>query len=202
MISQLPSSVRRPLALAILTGLLAAAYFGVVDSLLNRYLRAGQEIEENLALLERYRSLAATSESLKTRFESLERRERENQIYLSAADANLAGAELQTLLNRLAKNSGAELRSIQVVPSQMEGKVRRIGISVQMTVTGEALIRFLHAVETGPTLLFLDNVYISSRAPRRPKDAEEAAKLILTIRAMVHGYLRSDLGDEVGDEEA
>ncbi|HSR72265.1 MAG TPA: type II secretion system protein GspM, partial [Kiloniellales bacterium] len=110
----LPLPLQRFLALAILAGLLGVAYVGAVDPLVERYWRAGQRIEENLALIERYRQLAAASEFLRRRLEALERRQRESQVYLAAADENLAGAELQTFVNRIAEDSGAEVRSVQI----------------------------------------------------------------------------------------
>ncbi|HSR71717.1 MAG TPA: type II secretion system protein GspM [Kiloniellales bacterium] len=192
MIAHLPPPVRRSLALAILAGLIGVAYVGVVDPMVERYLRDGERIEENLALIERYRRLAAASESLKTRLEALERRERESQVYLAAADENLAGAELQTFVNRIAKESGAEVRSVQVLPPRRENDALRVGVLIQMTATVEGLAGFAHAAEAGPQLLFLDNLSINSRVSRRTVDTESGSDPVLTVRVELYGYLRQE----------
>ena len=124
-------------------------------------------------LLDRYRRVAAARPALQERLDALKSQQSEIGTYLGGETDALAGAELQELVNGTVAKSGGGLRSVQILPVKADGGFRRIGVRVQMTATIAQVLRVLHGLEAGSTLLFVDNLEVSNRRARRRRNRRD-----------------------------
>jgi general secretion pathway protein M len=83
-------------------------------------------------------------------------------------------AAIQNRIKALVEAARGELKSVQILPAQADGHLRRITVRGQMSMTIEAAQRVFHDLEGAEPLLFLDNLDIRSRDdPRRRREHAE-----------------------------
>ncbi len=184
----------RALALALLAAAVGGAYGGVVDPLITRYRTYDATIAERAELVNRYRRLAAARPALAKRLAELGTLERASTGFLKGGNEALIGAELQNRLKGVVESSGGKLTSVQVLPGKDENGFRRITIRARLTATVEALRKVLHAVETAPPVLWVDNVDVRARKTRRRRRAKQvqADDRTLEVRFDLSGYVRGN----------
>jgi len=98
--------------------------------------------------------------------------------------SGLAGAELQRVLTELARRSGLSLRSAHVAPPKRESDLAAIGVEVSLQGQTEGLRAFIHALETGTPVLFIEALSIKSAPSYQP--VPQPISLDVTLR--VRGY--------------
>jgi general secretion pathway protein M len=179
--------VSRALALALLVGLIAAAYVGVVQPIIDSH--AGQQgeiarLEDNLA---RFRRVAGQQASREAELAALKQRAAGEDGLLRGANETLMAAAIQNRIKALVDGAHGELKSMQILPPQADGRLRRITVRGQIAMTIEAAQRVFHELESGEPLLFLDNVGIRSREETRGR-RERTDTGVLDIRLDVYGY--------------
>ena len=104
---------------------------------------------------------------------------------LVAGDTSgLAGAELQRVLTELARRSGLSLRSTHVAPTKREADLAAFGVEVSLQGQMEGLRAFVHAIETGTPILFIETLSIKSVLSYQP--VPQPVSLDVTLR--VRGY--------------
>jgi general secretion pathway protein M len=104
---------------------------------------------------------------------------------LVAGDTSgLAGAELQRVLTELARRSGLSLRSTLVAPTKREADLAAIGVEVSLQGQMEGLRAFIHAIEIGTPILFIETLSIKSQPSYQP--VPQPVSLDVTLR--VRGY--------------
>ena len=189
-----PGWVSRLAAVALSAGVIFAVYVFAVAPILTGYAETDTAVSEAAELLERYRRIAAARPAVQTRLDELKARQSEIGTYLGGATDALAGAELQELVNATVGKGGARLRSVQILPVKSDGGFRRIAVRVQMTATIAQVLGVLHALEAGPTFLFVDNLEISNRRARRRRNRPVEMDPTLLVRLDLSGYLRPEAG--------
>ena len=165
----------RLLALTILAGLVAIIWIGVAQPLLgvfNGYRESVAEAEEQLPRLQR---LAAMTPSLKAQLAQIRRDPSARTRQLSGRSDALAAADLQNRVSKIAGSHGIVLRSTQILPPADEEGFRRIAVRVALEGDTTILQKLIYALETSPTLLFIDNVEIRSRGGGRVRRTREGA---------------------------
>ena len=181
--------VSRLAALALSAGVAFAFYLFVVAPIVAGYAETGAAVAQAAELLDRYRRVAAARPALQERLDALKARQSEIGTYLSGETDALAGAELQELVNTTVAKGGGGLRSVQILPVKADGGFRRIGVRVQMTATIAQVLRLLHGLEAGSTLLFVDNLEVSNRRARRRRNRPVELDPTLLVRLDLFGYL-------------
>ena len=189
-----PGWVSRLAALALSAGVVFGLYFFVVAPIVAGYAETDAAVNQAAELLDRYRRVAAARPALQDRLDTLKSRQSEIGTYLGGHTDALAGAELQELVNATVAAGGGGLRSVQILPVKTDGGFRRIGVRVQMTATIAQVLRVLHGLEAGSTLLFVDNLEVSNRRARRRRNKPVQMDPTLLVRLDLFGYLRPEAG--------
>ncbi len=186
--------VRRLAALALSAAVVFGLYVFVVAPIVAGYAETDAAVNQAAELLDRYRRVAATRPALQDRLDILKSRQSEIGAYLGGHTDALAGAELQELVNATVAAGGGGLRSVQILPVKTDGGFRRIGVRVQMTATIAQVLRVLHGLEAGSTLLFVDNLEVNNRRARRRRNKPVQMDPTLLVRLDLFGYLRPEAG--------
>ena len=189
-----PGWVSRLAALALSAGVAFALYVFVVAPIVAGYAETHAAVAQAAEMLGRYRGIAAARPALQERLDALKARQSEIGAYLGGGTDALAGAELQELVNATVAKGGGGLRSVQILPVKADGGFRRIGVRVQMTATIAQVLRVLHGLEAGSTLLFVDNLEVSNRRARRRRNQPVEMDPTLLVRLDLFGYLRPEAG--------
>jgi general secretion pathway protein M len=185
--ARLSPLISRALALALLFGAIAIAHFCVVQPIIESGADQRQEItrlEDNLA---RYRRSAEQRASREAELAQLKQRAATEDGLLRGANETLMAAAIQNRIKALVDAAHGELKSVQILPPQPDGRLRRITVRGQIAMTVETAQRVFHDLEGGEPLLFLDNVGIRSREETRRR-RERTEDGMLDIHLDVYGY--------------
>jgi hypothetical protein len=157
----LPDGIRgRVLALALTVVALTVVWAGCLQPLIDWHASRAETLEQRRLLLQRMNALAATLPEL----------QRQSSSELAPATALLegqsdaiAGAALQSQVQQLAARAGAELNTMEILPSEQRRAYRRIGLRVTTTAQWPVLIELLRAIEQGSPRMLVDDLQL--RAP-------------------------------------
>jgi general secretion pathway protein M len=180
--------LNRALALAILLGLLGAAWYGGAQPLLDGYQTTEDTVDQLRLALARYERAGSDTEQRKAELAALQQRGAAQDGFLQGSNEALIAAEVQNRIKTLAESAKAELRSTQILPPQEEGKFRRISVRAQMSMKLKAAQQVFHGLEASSPVLFLDNVNLRARPERRREEVVDDP--IIEIRFDVYGYTR------------
>ncbi|MFQ5348002.1 MAG: type II secretion system protein GspM [Rhodothalassiaceae bacterium] len=173
MTGRLPPWLSRGLALALLAVFLGGAATAVYVPLFGAYDAAAERLQEARDRLARYRRIAASAERIEQQAAAARAARAQSGIFLVGDTDALAAAALQNTIGALAREAGAELRSVQSLPAEERDGLVRIRLKSQLIMTTRSLERLLYALETGRPLLFVDDIRIRARlgrlAPRTDK---------------------------------
>jgi hypothetical protein len=104
------------------------------------------------------------------------------QVLLAGPSDAIAAANLELDLAGLAASSGASLTSTEVLPAQMAGALRQIGISVEVTADWLALTDLLVSIESARPRMIVDGLIIRSGAFGPPGTSLQASFSVLAFR--------------------
>ncbi|HUN46506.1 MAG TPA: type II secretion system protein GspM [Stellaceae bacterium] len=186
----MPPLARRGLALAILLVLVGAVYAVAVQPLIDDYRDTTQSIEQMSALLQRYQRVAANLAPLQAQLASVQQRQGAKDGFFAGANDTLVAAQLQGKLRTAVEAARGELKSTQVLPTEDDGKMRRITVRGQMASTLGAVQRVIYEIEASSPYLFVDNLNLRVRAAERRAEVPDQDP-ILDVRFDVYGYLSS-----------
>lgn len=105
-------------------------------------------------------------------------------MLVAGETSGLAGAELQRIVTELARRSGLSLRSAHVAPTKREADLAAIGVEVSLQGQTEGLRTFIHAIETGTPILFIETLAV--RSVPSYQAVPQPVSLDVTLR--VRGY--------------
>jgi general secretion pathway protein M len=173
-------------AVALLFAVLGGGYFLGVSPLIAAYRQNTDSLKEAEDLLARFQVVAAAEDGLQEELREIGERHALQRYYLAKETDALAAAEIQDWIKAAVQEHGGTIRSIQTLPGDDEGELRRVILRMQMTTTTAALFRIAHALETNQPLLFIDNVDIQSRSTRQT--GQQHTEPVLTVSLDVYGY--------------
>jgi len=180
--------LKRALAIAILISLIGGIYYGVVRPLLDNYNDKRGAIEQMQDNLGRYQRVARDLAPRQAELAALKQRQSAQDGFLQGANDTLVAAQIQNRIKSLADATKGELRSTQVLPSQDEGKLRRITVRGQMSTSLTGALRVFHGLESASPLLFIDNVDMRAR-PAQLRDRTAAVNTdVIDLTFDVYGY--------------
>lgn len=183
----LSPALSRGLALAILLALIGGLYYGIVRPILDNYGETQAQIEQMQDTLARYQRAARDLAPRQAELAALKQRPQVG--FLQGANETLVAAQIQNRIKSLTDAAKGELRSTQVLPSQDEGKLRRITVRGQMSTTLSGALGIFHGLESASPLLFLDNVDLRARpAQLRDRAATTVNTDVMDVQFDVYGY--------------
>ena len=182
--------VSRALALALLIAVFAGAYALVVDPLMTRFRANEDSLMQSANLLERYRRIGATRESLEAQIAALRSRRQSASGFLPGIRDTLAAADLQNKVGGIVKSSGGEIKSAQILPPRDEQDLKRINLRVRLSADISSLRRIIHRLESDRTSLFLTNLDVRGRARPRRRAKDKNNDRTLQVRFDIFGYIR------------
>lgn len=164
---------RREQRLLVIGGLVAAAVLGylyVVEPLTERREQVQAELSIREARLQRQQRLVERRERYEQELEELRAEvERQRARLLPGDKAPLAASELQSLVKRTAQETGVEVRSERVLPTNDRAGYTEVPVEVTLSGPIRAIASFLHQLEAAPLLLAVQDVklrVVSVGAPR------------------------------------
>jgi general secretion pathway protein M len=183
----LPDGTRgRFLALALTVTLAAALWLGVAQPLISWHAARGEALAQRRALLQRMTALVATLPELQR--EASQHQAPAAALLEGSSDA-IAGATLQTAVQRMATAAGATLRSLETLPAEQSGHYRRISLRISTDAPWPVLIGLMRAIEQGTPQMLIDNLQL--RAPpvelRAAATPISAALTVVAFRAASAG---------------
>lgn len=192
MIQTLNKTQRRWLALAILLLLLA----GILSITALPVWLASSSNRDTIVDMENrighMRRAATISTSLRPQYEQLGRWHEANTQYLKSTSNELAAAELQQLVKRIAVANNTKIQSTQILTTGRDEENTRVVLKVRMSGELESIVRLFHALETGEPYLFLDNVTIKASGSRRSRRNLHARRN-LDVDLELTGYMQGSL---------
>jgi general secretion pathway protein M len=152
-----------------------------------------------LAALAPFARLAAVNEEITTAADLIAQQERllraaarrpaqaARRVLLAGETSGMAGAELQRLVSDLARRSGMTLRSTNVTEPKREAELTAIGVDVSLQGPMPSLRSFLHDIETGVPILFIESLSIRSVPAYQPVQLPVTLEVALRIRGYGDG---------------
>jgi len=194
-LSEISKPIRRFVAVALLVAALLAAYGLVVGPVIDRYEALDAEIGALSDELVRFRSIAVRREALRERLDILADDGAMEALYMTGESDALIAAAIQDHLRAVIEANGAVIRSMRMLPSQDQGMFRRVGVSVQATVTTRALSDVLLSIEAEQPRLIIDGLHLSGAG--RPGHAQVTNQpLPLSFTFEVRAYRRTPEGEQ------
>jgi hypothetical protein len=181
-------SVQRAAALAILAALVLAVVTGVVEPLVSAYLDAARSVAQERAVIARAQASGLDPAALQAELTRLRADRGPIPGALHGANESLAAAELQNRLKAAIDAAHGELRSVQALPSHVDGSFRRITIRGRARLKIAGLRDAVYALEAAPPYLFLDDVAVDAHPDQsgRPGAGEDPD---LDVRLDVSAYM-------------
>jgi general secretion pathway protein M len=142
------------LAIAVLGAAAAAPYIQLA--------RIDSEFAAQEAELTKLRRNHADEASLRAENENLISSGQSATLLLEGETIGIAGATLQRLIADLVVAHNGTASSLQVLPPATEDDLVRISLSLSLSVGIDGLQGFLHALETGQPLIFIDDIRVRS----------------------------------------
>jgi general secretion pathway protein M len=179
----LPDGPRgRALALCLGAVVLALAWLGLVQPLLDAYGDREEALQLRAALAARMQTIAAALPALQHEAATRADTTVPASATLDGATDALATAALQGLVEGMATNVGGHLTSTEALPAEPVGGYRRVALRVTLDATWPALVRLLQAVERAVPRMFIDDLEIHAQ-PVPDKQQEPPLDISFTVLA-------------------
>lgn len=184
-IETLSPRVRRIVALGLLAALLLAAHALVISPLVDGWLSLASAIEETRELASGYERAIGAKSRIAAELETLRGERPDPSWFVTGETDALAAAALQDHATALISAAGAGMRSIQPLPAEDEGGLKRVTLIVELEATTTSLTRLIYTLEAEAPYLFIDQLQASSRigTPEEPESAP-----VLDVRLTIYGY--------------
>lgn len=185
---------RAVLAGALVLAGVVALRLGVLP-LLGHWRQAGDRVASEAQLWAREVAILAEARSFSGRLDTLEAAVADAGRMLFGGEPAIAVADLIAYAAALADSSGVHLLAAQprVSPDSAANGVREVAVEIAAHSDFEGVLRFLHALETGPKLVRVHRLALESAegATYQPAGGVQ----VLTFRATLAGYVAAKAED-------
>ena len=185
---QLSGWMGRSVAVAILIGIGAAAWFMLAEPLIASYFEHRESIARSQEMLVKYKALVSTSKEIDLGLRKLHTAQQNEDRLLKGASTQLVGAMLQNRLKEIIDVNKGSLTSIQVLPVRDEEGFKRIPLAVTLTASVESLQKIVYMIEDESPYLFIENLELQSNRGMM-EVSEEQGSPDLQIHFEVFGYM-------------
>lgn len=172
---------RRAAALAILAGVLATVWIGLVRPITRRIDDAEQEALRAEEAIDRYATINSAQERIAADVALASEALDQQQDVLEPIGEAAGGAQLQQVLQEVVEARGGGLRSIRVLPSEDGGVFVKLGLQVDLTTTTAGMLRILNDIETHRPRLFIESANIRSMTNPARKGAQPEPRATLKL---------------------
>jgi hypothetical protein len=186
----LSPSLQRALALTLLAAIVGAIYFVLVQPLIDTAAADRVAIAERREVLARYQRAAQELPARQQELAGLKQEQAKADGFLEGSSDTLIAAQIQNRVKTLANAAKAELKSSQVLPAEVDGKLKRIAIRDQMSTTMAGLLAIFHDLEAQSPSLYLDNVTLQVRSLALRDRSDPGSGDAIDIQLDVYGYAR------------
>ncbi len=139
--------------------------------------------------IQRYQRLLDSAPEQRKKLKNLRQQLKKRKYFISAANPELAAAELQKRVKTIVTEAKGKLVSTQKMDTQGDGWIREIRIKVRMKGDVEALARVLHELEGQLPLVKVDNVSIRSRRTVKGRRRNRVEGYELDVSFELVGYM-------------
>ena len=139
--------------------------------------------------IQRYQRLLNSAPHQRKQLKNLRQQLKKRKYFVSAANPELAAAELQKRVKTTVTEAKGKLVSTQKMDTQGDDLIREIKIKVRMKGDVEALSRVLHELEGRLPVLNIDNVSIRSRRTVRGRRRNRVEGYELDVSFELVGYM-------------
>lgn len=145
--------------IAVLLVLLAvvAGWRLVLDPLVDLFDARQAELEHRAAMAARLETLATQLPALKARAGAVGP---VHAVTMEGASDAITAANLQGIIQDMVSGAGATLGSVEILPTDAAGTLRRIGIRASVSGDVAAVTRLMQAIETAEPPMVIDDVQI------------------------------------------
>ncbi len=140
--------------------------------------------------IERYQRLLDSRPLLGKRLKTLRQDLRKRNYFISAANPELAAAELQNRVKKIVTGAGGKLISTQKIDTDKDGDAREIEIKVRMKGDAQALAKVLHELEGQLPIIMVQNISIRSRRTVKGRRKNRVEGYELDVNFGLVGYLQ------------
>lgn len=178
---------RRAAALGLLMLLVLGVYLVAVSPVLDRYLDDRATAAQLQMALERHGRVASDLAALRAELASLQTRRPSQSGYLPGTNETIAAAGLQARIKTAVSRAGGDLRTMEIIAPQPDGKLQKIALRAQMVIGLAGLQQVLYALNETPPFLFFDglDIRLVSDGPRSQRPSQRIA---LTVEFNAYGY--------------
>ncbi len=182
--------MQRLAAVAILAALVVGVVVSLIEPLVSAYADARRTVAQDRAAIAHAELSGPDTAALQAELARLKTQAGPPPGALQSANESLAAAELQRRLKTVIEAAHGEVRSMQPLPSRLDGGFRRITVRGQATLKIAGLQQAVYDLETTSPLLFLDNVEVTAHPDQsgHPGAAEDPG---LDVRFDLYGYMRA-----------
>lgn len=157
------------LAIALALAASGVVWFAAVVPAMSWYHGRQQRLEQQHHLAAHLAALDAELPALRRRFAASKSHAAKSKVLLQGGSDAIAGADLQSRLQALARHAGASLDSAAMLPAKQHGALRRIAMRVSVTATWNVLVALLRSIETAHPRMVVDTISITSPSQIDPK---------------------------------
>ena len=175
-------------AVAILIGIGAAAWFMLAEPLIASFFEHRESIARSQEMLVKYKALVSTSKEIDLGLRKLHTAQQNEDRLLKGASTQLVGAMLQNRLKEIIDVNKGSLTSIQVLPVRDEEGFKRIPLAVTLTASVESLQKIVYMIEDESPYLFIENLELQSNRGMM-EVSEEQGSPDLQVHFEVFGYM-------------
>jgi general secretion pathway protein M len=184
MAASLPDGRRgRVLAMALGLVVVASLWAAVVEPLMSWHADGAQRLEQRQVLEQRMEALAATLPSLQARAAARTAKGPVPGAVLQGETDAVAGAALQQLVQQMATAAGTSLSSVEVLPAEMVGGYRRIGLHVALAAPWPVLVHLLQSIEAATPPMLVDDLQLHAPPLDNAALPMDASFTVLAFRA-------------------
>lgn len=111
--------------------------------------------------------------------------------FLTGETASIAAADVQSIVEGMAKESDVEIKTVRVLKPEAQEKGDYLSIPVQLTLSTDMgpLVHFLYRIETSPKRLTVKALKIRV-ASTRARPTKLPAQAVILADLTIHGFLK------------
>jgi len=159
--SNLPAGRRgQAMALGVTLIALVILWAGVVAPLIGLYEARQDTLAQRRGLLVRMTMLADMLPTLRRQAGEKANAGPAPQALIEGASDAVASATLQERIQQMATQSEANLASVEALPGEQAGALRRIGLRVTLTTSWPVLVNLLAAIDTASPRMLVDDLQL------------------------------------------
>ncbi len=171
------------LALLLTLAVVASVWAAVVAPLIAWQADQRERLEQRRALAGRMAALATTLPALQAQAATRNATGPAPSAVLAGDTDAVAGAALQQLVQQIANVAGTSPSSVEVLPAEIVGGYRRIGLRVALSAQWPVLVQLLRSIEQATPPMLVDDLRVHGSSLQNSALPMDASFTVLAFRA-------------------